>query len=118
MFPPCRLNERSQSIVTNLHRNFKNHPRFLHLTITLNSELFSTGCMSIEVSNNGRPINLFMFCPDGRGNIGSVAIYGSNLNGHYSTIYKSRNIFGLPVTEISMDDSGISEFVDIQIGKY
>lgn len=74
--------------------------------------------MSIEVSNNGRPINLFMFCPDGRGNIGSVAIYGSNLNGHYSTIYKSRNIFGLPVTEISMDDSGISEFVDIQIGKY
>lgn len=118
MLPPCRLNERSQSIITNLHRNFKGHPQFMHLTVTLNSELTTTGCMSIEVSNNGRPVNLFMFCPNWIGDIGSAAIFGSNLNGHYSTISKSHNFFGLPVTDISMDNSGLSNFVDIQIGKY
>lgn len=58
-----------------------------------------------------------MFCPDGAGDIGSGAIYGNRLKEHYATISKSRNIFGLPVTEISMD-GGLSDFVDIQIGNY
>lgn len=74
--------------------------------------------MSIEVSNDGQPVNLFMFFPDGKGNIGSVAIYGSNLNRHYSTISKTLNVFGLPVIGIDMDNSGMSDFVDVQIGKY
>ena len=73
--------------------------------------------MAIEISNQGQSVNLFMFCPDGAGDIGSVAIYGNRLKEHYTTISKSRNIFGLPVTEISMD-GGWSDFVDIQIGKY
>ena len=117
MFPPCRLNERSQAIVTNLHRNIQTSPAFQHLSVNLKSELLSTGCMSKEISNQGQPVNLFMFCPDGAGDIGSVAIYGNRLKEHYATISKSRNIFGLPVTEISMD-GGLSDFVDIQIGNY
>lgn len=117
MIPPCRLNERSQSIVTNLHRNIKASPSFQHLIVALKSDLLSTGCMSIEISNQGQPVNLFMFCPDGIGDIGSVAIYGNHLKEHYATISKSRNIFGLPVTGISMD-GGWSDFVDIQIGRY
>ena len=117
MFPPCRLNERSQAIVTNLHHNIQTSPAFQHLSVNLKSELLSTGCMSIEISNQGQPVNLFMFCPDGAGDIGSVAIYGNRLKEHYATISKSRNIFGLPVTEISMDGV-LSDFVDIQIGNY
>lgn len=118
MLPPCRLNDRSQSIITNIYRNIKGHPKFTHLTVRLSSELTTTGCMSIEVSNNGQPINLFMFCPNWMGNIDSVAIYGSNLNRHYSTISKTLNVFGLPVIGIDMDNSGMSDFVDVQIGKY
>lgn len=82
MFPPCRLNERSQAIVTNLHRNIQTSPAFQHLSVNLKSELLSTGCMSIEISNQGQPVNLFMFCPDGAGDIGSVAIYGNRLKEH------------------------------------
>ena len=56
MFPPCRLNERSQAIVTNLHRNIQTSPAFQHLSVNLKSELLSTGCMSIEISNQGQPV--------------------------------------------------------------
>lgn len=118
MFPPFSLNQRSQAIVANLHHNIKISPSFQHLTVNLKSELHRTGCISIEITNGSHPVNLFMFCPDQKGDIGSVAIYGNRLKEHYLTISKSRNIFGLPVTGIEMDDSGLSDFVDIQIGKY
>lgn len=61
MFPPCRLNERSQAIVTNLHRNIKASPAFQHLTVNLKSELLSSGCMAIEISNQGQPVNRWLY---------------------------------------------------------
>ena len=118
LFAPFQLNKRSQSIITNLRHNIQSHPRFQHLTITLDTnELITKGCMSIEIAKNGRPLNLFIFWPNDEADIGSASIYGEGLEKHYAKISNSHNFFGLPVIQIDME-RGFSDFIDVQIGRY
>ena len=118
MFPPCRLNQRSQDIISNIHRTINNHPSYAQYTVELiSAELWSTGCMSIQISKLGRSINMFMFCPNADGNVDSIAIYGNDLKGHFNTISASRNIFGFRVSNSTMD-SGYSDFVDVEVAPY
>ena len=58
---------------------------------------------------------MFMFCPKSNGDIGSIAIYGNDLRGHFNTISASKNIFGFRVADISIDDYG---YVDVIIESY
>ena len=74
------------------------------------------GCHAIEITNNGRLVNLYLFYPDGdrSGKIGSIALYGIHLQAHYETMRSSMKIFGMSITDISFD-SGIETFLDIYI---
>ena len=118
MFPPSRLNQRSQNIISNIYNTIRNHPSYAQYTVELiSAELWSTGCMSIHISKQGRQINKFMFCPNTEGNVDSIAIYGNDLRGHYNTISASRNAFGFRVRNISMDN-GYSDYVDIEVESY
>lgn len=64
------------------------------------------GAVAILLGNSRRTLqNIFLFypAPDGSGLIGSVAIYGTILEGHKKAIEKSMLIFGLPVESIEWD---------------
>ena len=59
-------------------------------------------------------VNLFLFFPDLNGKIESIALYGSNLQGHYNAMHRSMMAFGMRITSISME-YGESDFLDIYI---
>lgn len=120
MFAPCHLNQESQNCVRKIYERLRLSPFYKNpiFKIELNAaQLLSTGCISIIISHNGRTINMFMFCPDAKGKIGSIAIYGDGLKTLYKSISISRNLFGLPVSDIDMD-CGYEEFIDVEIGQY
>ena len=66
--------------------------------------------------NIGQVINLFLFYPQygGSGKIGSIALYGANLQGHYNAMRSSMTAFGMPISDIQFD-SGIETFLDITL---
>ena len=50
--------------------------------------------------------------------IGSVAIYGAELEGHLRSIKSSMKFCGLNVKEVSIDREGYSPYVDVILEKY
>ena len=56
--------------------------------------------------------------PDLNCNIGSVAIYGAELEGHLRSIKSSMKFCGLNVKEVSIDREGYSPYVDVILEKY
>ena len=72
------------------------------------------GVQALEVSKNGQSVNLFLFYPDPNGKIGSIALYGTNLQGHYNAMRRTMMVFGMPISEINME-YGQSEYVDIYL---
>lgn len=110
------LNQDSLMRIQNIVNGFRNHPTYS--TYQIKSYLYDmrAGCHAIEITSNGRLVNLYLFYPDGDGSgkIGSIALYGIHLQAHYETMRSSMKIFGMSITDISFD-SGIETFLDIYI---
>lgn len=110
------LNQDSMLRIRNIETGLRNYPPFSSYQIKSYLYDMRAGCHAIEITNNGRLVNLYLFYPDasGNGKIGSIALYGIHLQAHYNTMRTSMNIFGMPISEISFD-SGIETFLDIYI---
>lgn len=116
MFAFGHLNQDSLSRIENIVTGFRNYPPFSSYQIKSYLYDIHAGCHAIEITNNGRLVNLYLFYPggDGSGKIGSIALYGIHLQAHYNTMSSSMKIFGMTITDISFD-SGIETFLDIYI---
>ncbi len=112
------LNQQSMRLIDNIYNAMKRaYPQY-------KIEKYENGnwqlrTVFIDVTHrDGTVVNKYLFCPSPSGSIASISIYGIQLQGHFNTISKSRNIFGLPVEDIAIDKEGISDFVDITLGNY
>ena len=103
------LNSDSTNLVKGLVQQFKN--------LGYNTE---TGCnpdgsIYFTASKLGGVNNRFDFYGNPNGNIGSIAIYGSHLQGHLNNVLDKKTIFGLPIKGAKIDKGGMENYVDIQI---
>ena len=112
------LNQESLQCINNIVNGFKNHPTYATYTIRSYCYDVRAGVHAIEVGKGAQLINLWLFCPGSNGEINSIAVYGSYLQGHLNAIRRSMTVFGMPVESVDMDCSGMSDFVDIYIKEY
>jgi len=110
------LNSESFQIIKNIENGFKNHPLYSKYDVKVWKYDPHADIYALEVSLHGNSVNLFLFYPsvDGSGKIGSIALYGSNLQGHYNAMHSSKMAFGLPISSISFE-SGHSVYLDIYL---
>lgn len=73
--------------------------------------------MALEISKSGQLVNLWLFFPGIDGQIESIACYGNYLTGHYRAISNSMSVFGMPVSDVSIEN-GASPYVDIILDSY
>lgn len=118
-FSTNQLNERSKTMVRTVYNNLKNHPNYREFDVSIDLNDVE-GSASITITKYGQNINKFFFYPHSSdSNIISIAIYGSSLNDHYSSIKNSKLAFGLKVSEIEVVTEGtISPFVDVYLENY
>lgn len=116
MFGFGHLNQDSLARIQNIVNGFRNYPAYSAYQIKSYLYDMHAGCHAIEISRNGQVINLFLFYPEygGSGKIGSIALYGANLQGHYNAMRSSMTAFGMPISDIQFD-SGIETFLDITL---
>jgi hypothetical protein len=116
MFGFGNLNQDSLARIQNIVNGFRNYPAYSAYQIKSYLYDMRAGCHAIEISRNGQVINLFLFYPQygGSGKIGSIALYGANLQGHYNAMRSSMTAFGMPISDIQFD-SGIETFLDITL---
>lgn len=110
------LNQDSLSRIDNIATGFRNHPAYSAYQIKSFTYDMYAGVHALEITRNGQKVNLFLFYPDVRGNgkIGSIALYGANLEAHYNAMRSSMMAFGMPISDISFD-SGMETFLDITL---
>lgn len=108
------LDEHSLQLIRNIENNFRNYPAYASYDIRNYTQSQQLGIQALEITKNGRPVNLFLFSPspNGSGKIGSISIYGENIQGHYNAIKRSMIAFGLRVTSISIE-RGMSDYVEV-----
>ena len=118
-FSTNKLNDRSKAMVKNVYNGFKNHPTYRDFNITIDEHDIQ-GSASVTITKLGQNVNKFYFYPkQGNGNIESIAIYGSQLNGHYNAINSSKLAFSLRVSEIELVTTNTqAPFVDIYLEDY
>lgn len=116
MFGFGNLNQDSLARIQNIVNGFRNYPAYSAYQIKSYLYDMRAGCHAIEISRNGQVINLSLFYPQygGSGKIGSIALYGANLQGHYNAMRSSMTAFGMPISDIQFD-SGIETFLDITL---
>ena len=116
MFGFGNLNQDSLARIQNIVNGFRNYPAYSAYQIKSYLYDMRAGCHAIEISRNGQVINLFLFYPQygGSGKIGSIALYGANLQGHYNAMRSSMTAFGMPISDIQFV-SGIETFLDITL---
>lgn len=112
------LNQESLWRINNIVSGFKNHPMYTAYSIRSYCYEIRRGIHAIEIGKNGQPINLWLFYPGINGEINSIAVYGSYLQGHLNAIRNSMTVFGMAVESVNMDYSGISNFIDIYLKEY
>lgn len=98
--------DKLKSISQNIRNSFKQY-----------EVIFSEGigkCF-IQLNSNGRPVNRFDFYANQSGNLGSVAVYGSELKNLKDTIQQSKIFFGLKVIDCVIDIGGFEPFLDITL---
>ena len=110
------LNQDSKQRIQNIANGFRNFPAYSAYSIESYVYDAMAGVHALEITRGGRKVNLFLFYPDysGNGKIGSIAVYGSNLQGHYNAMKSSMMALGMPISSISID-SGIETFLDIEL---
>lgn len=116
MFGFRHLNQDSLVRIQSIVNGFRNHPAYSTYQIKSYPYDLHAGVHAVEISRNGQAINLFLFYPDirGIGKIGSIALYGANLQGHYNAMRSSMMAFGMPISDIAFD-SGMETFLDITL---
>lgn len=110
------LNTDSHQRIRNIENGFRNYPAYAEYSIRNYCYDMRVGIQALEVSKYGQPVNLFLFYPDpnGSGKIGSIALYGAGLQGHYDAMRRSMMAFGMRISSISFE-SGLSDFLDIYL---
>ncbi len=109
-----RLNQDSMWRINNIKQGFRNYPAFADYDIKSYTYDLRNGVHALEITRDGRIINLWLFLPDIAGKIYSIACYGANLQGHYNAMRSSMMAFGMPIREISIE-SGNETFLDIHL---
>lgn len=112
-----KLNSNSKKMVQNIVNGFKNYPPYKEYEINSYCYNWRMGVHALSITQNGIIINLWLFYPGINGEIGSIAVYGAGLNGHFNAIRNTMTVFRLPVENITMD-CGMEEFLDITIAPY
>lgn len=110
------LNADSQQRIKNIEFGFRNYPAYSAYSIRNYCYDARAGIQALEVTKNGQSVNLFLFYPDasGNGKIGSIALYGAGLQGHYNAMRRSMMAFSMPISEINME-YGQSDYLDIYL---
>lgn len=110
------LNQDSLQRIKNIENGFRNFPAYSAYQIRSFVYDLRLKVHALEITRNGDFVNLFLFYPstNGNGKIGSIAIYGAGLQGHYNAMRSSMMAFGMPITDISIE-SGKETFLDIYI---
>ena len=114
------LNQQSCELINNIWHNAKLHPSYANYNVIKDAASYSrNGAIAIKIESPSKARNMFLFCPaaDGSGKIGSVAIYGVQLEGHKRAIERSMTIFGLPVESVEWDN-GFERFLDVTLKDY
>lgn len=112
------LNSRSINKIQQIYMQLKALPHYNGSEITLNPN-GGAGSYAIYIYKNGNFISGFYFYPQfENSDIHSIAIYGSNLNGHLNTISASKKVFGFDVDTIELVLDSSEPFVDIEILPY
>jgi hypothetical protein len=116
MFYITPLNQDSKQRIQNIANGFRNYPAYSAYQIKSYVYDLHSGAHALEITRDGKPVNLFLFYPDegGSGKIGSIAVYGSSLQGHYNAMKSSMMAFGMPISSISIE-SGTETFIDIYL---
>lgn len=112
------LNKDSLQRITNIVNGFRNYPAYASYSIKSYTYDLRLGVHALEITRNGQVVNLWLFYPDVNGKIESIAVYGSNLQGHLNAILSSMTVFGMKVSSAEIDRSGISDFIDIYLEEY
>lgn len=118
MFRHSQLNQESMRRINNIERGFRSHPQFSRYAIK--SYLFNpqSGAHALEISLNGNLVNLWTFYPGINGEIESIAVYGSFLDGHKRSIERSMKVFDMDVISVDIDSDGMTPFLDITLDSY
>lgn len=114
------FNQRSHELINNILVNAMSHQMYAGYKVSKDERTYSyAGAIAIKVISPSGLGNMFLFYPtcDGRGNIGSCAIYGAQLSGHKHAIESSMSLFGLPVESVEWDN-GVERFLDVTIANY
>lgn len=109
------LNQESIRRIDNIVTGFKQHPMYSAYSIRSYRYDVHAGVYAIEVGKDGQLVNLWLFYPGRAGEINSIAVYGSYLQGHLNAIRNSMTVFGMAIESAEMDYSGMSDFIDIYL---
>lgn len=114
MFDVPSLSRDSVLIIRNIHNVFLTHPNYIGYEFDFYED---SGCVVFNIKKEGRIANMYRFYAKPlSGEIGSIAIYGRALEGHFKTISHSKIIFGLVVEDIELVTTNtIEPFVDITL---
>lgn len=112
------LNQDSLCRINNIERGFRLHPQFSKYSIK--SFLFNhqLGAYALEISLDGYLVNLWTFYPGICGEIESIAVYGSFLEGHKRAIERTMKVFDMNVVSVDIDSDGMTPFLDIILESY
>lgn len=108
------LNQDSMWRINNIAQGFRNYPAFADYDIKSYVYDLWNGAHALEITRDGKLVNLWLFFPGNSGKIDSIACYGANLQGHYNAMKSSMMAFGMPISDISFD-SGYEKFIDIHL---
>lgn len=112
------FNGQSQQMIQNICDGFRNHPAYQSYEISTYEYDIRTGSVMMDVEKNGVVKKKFLFMPNEKGDIFNIAIYGQSLDHECQAIRKSGLCFGLPIEDVSIDNEGISRYIDVYIGDY
>lgn len=112
------LNKQSRQMIQNIENGFKTHPMYLGYDISTYVTDIQSGCIAMDIEKNGVVKKKFLFMPNGKGDIFNIAIYGQALDHECQAIKNSGLCFGLPVEDVSIDNGGMSRYIDVYIGDY
>lgn len=112
------LNKDSMLRINNILEDIRTHPYYQKYDVRSYLYDFRSGAHAIHLFKNLQGVNLFLFFPGNKGEISSIAIYGSSLNGHLQAILSSMKIFGMEVEEAYLDNQGMSPYVDVYLKPY
>lgn len=112
------FNKQSEQLINNICNEFRSHPVYLGYDIDTYIYDINTGSVMLDVGKNGVVKHKYLFIPNDKGDICNIAIYQKSIDHEFQSIKNSGICFGLPVVDVSIDNEGMSRFIDVYIGDY